>query len=218
MSDAIYNITVLVVAALAVVKGFRRGFTGQVSGILGLAFGAVCAHVFEDSAEEAVRSLLPGIRHVAGSAFIYSVLGTGCVYLAVYFAFRALTGVLRSAMQVFCVGMLDSLLGAAFCLVKYLVILSLAFNLILCVDPQSRLLRYADADDGNIVQCVLLLAPGVLGCRSVEDLSHILQLREAKKISHNITPRGDVITMPGGHCAGRNNDRKCLKYPTSTPA
>lgn len=198
MSDAIYNIIVLTVAALSIVKGFRRGFTGQISGILGLAFGTVCAHVFESEAEAMIRAVLPGIRNVVGSAFIYSLLAAGIVYLAVYLAFQILTKVLRSAMQVFYVGMLDKLLGAAFCLVKYLLILSLVFNLILCVNPRSRLLRYADADDGNIVQCVLLLAPGLLGCGSVEDLSHILQLRDARKISHNINSSGDVIDISGG--------------------
>ncbi|GEM_PF-639002 len=193
MSDAIYHIIVMAVAAIAVIKGFRSGFTGQVSGILGFAFGTVCAHVFDTQSEEFVRAVLPGIEGKLGSAFIYSVLSAALVYVGVYFLFKILTKVLRSAMQVFYVGMLDSLMGSAFCLMKYMLMLSIVYNLILCVNPDSRLLKYANADDGNVVECVLLIAPGLLGCGSCEDLSHLIQLREAKKISCNINCVPDVI-------------------------
>lgn len=195
MSEAIYHIIVMGVAVIAVIKGFRVGFTGQVSGVLGFAFGTVCTHVFDSQAEEIVRMCLPWIQDRAGSAFIYSVLSAAIVYVSVYLIFRLLTRVLRSAMQVFYVGMLDSLLGAGFCLMKYMLMLSILYNLILCLNPTSRLLRYANADDGNVVECVMLIAPGLLGCGSVEDLSHLLQLREAKKISYNLNSRPSVIEM-----------------------
>lgn len=193
MSDAIYHIIVIAVAALAVIKGFRSGFTGQVSGILGFAFGTVCAHVFDEQAEGFVRMLLPGIQGRLGAAFIYSVISAVLVYVVVYMLFKMFTKVLRSAMQVFYVGMLDSLMGSVFCLVKYMLVVSIVYNLILCVNPSSPLMRYANADDGNVVECVILLAPGLLGCGSVEDLSHLIQLREAKKISCNINRAADVI-------------------------
>lgn len=197
MGDAIYHIIVIAVAGIAVIKGFRSGFTGQVSGILGFAFGTVCAHVFDSEAEAVVRSLLPELRTAPGAAFIYSVISAVAVYVAVYLMFRMFTKVLRSAMQVFYVGMLDSLLGSAFCLMKYMLLVSIVYNLILCVNPSSSLLRYASADDGNVVECVMLLAPGLLGCGSVTDLAHILQLKEAKKISCNINPEAGVIDKNG---------------------
>ncbi len=59
MSDAAYHIIVIAVAAVAVIRGFHSGFTGQVSGVLGFAFGTVCAHVFDEQAEALMRALLP---------------------------------------------------------------------------------------------------------------------------------------------------------------
>ena len=197
MSETGYHLIVIMVAAYAVIKGFRIGFTGQISGVLGFAFGTVCAHVFEADAEEIFRSLLPGVRRAAGGAFIYSVLSSVSIYCIVYVTFKTFTQVLRSAMQVFYVGMLDSILGGIFSLVKYMLMLSIVYNLLLCVNPTSPLLKYANADDGNVVESVMLLAPGLLGCGSVHDLAHLLQLREAKKISHNITPMPLVITESG---------------------
>lgn len=194
MSEIGYHLIVIVVAAYAVIKGFRRGFTGQISGILGFAFGTVCAHVFEPEVEAFFRSLLPGLKHSIASAFTYTVLSAVTIYGIVYMAFMTFTKVLRSAMQVFYVGMLDSILGAVFSLLKYLLVLSIIYNLILCINPNSTLLRYATADDGNVVESVVALAPNLLGCGSAHDLAHLLQLREAKKISHNLTPVPLVIT------------------------
>lgn len=187
MSETGYHIIVLAVAAFSVIRGFKRGFTGQISGILGFAFGTVSAHVFEPDVEVALRAILPAVRHSAGAAFIYSVLSSVIVYSIVYMAFKVFTKVLRSAMQVFYVGMLDSILGAMFSLLKYMLLVSIVYNLLLCINPKSPLLKYASADDGNVVESVMLLAPGLLGCGSVHDLSHLIQLREAKKISCNIT-------------------------------
>lgn len=197
MNETGYHIIVIAVAAFAVIKGFRTGFTGQISGILGFAFGTVCAHVFEPDAEEFLRHLFPGLRYAAGSAFIYSVLASVIVYAFVYTIFKIFTQVLRSAMQVFYVGMLDSILGAMFSLLKYMLVISIIYNLLLCINPHSPLLKYASADDGNVVESVVLLAPGLLGCGSVHDLAHLLQLREAKKISCNITEVPLVITYDG---------------------
>lgn len=195
MSEAAYHIVVIVVGAVAVIKGFHSGFTGQISGVLGFAFGTVCTHVFSDQAEAATRWLLPGIEGHVGAGFIYSVISAALVYIVVYLLFKMLTRVLKSAMQVFYVGMLDKLLGSAFCLTKYMLLLSIVYNLIVCVNPSSQLMKYATSDDGNVVECVMLLAPGLLGCHSFEDLSHLLQLREAKKISHNINNNPSVIEL-----------------------
>ncbi|MDE6754857.1 MAG: CvpA family protein [Muribaculaceae bacterium] len=203
MTDVAYHIIVLVVAVVALFKGYSNGFTRQVSGILGFAFGTVCCHVFSDEVEGAIKWILPGIGSVPGSTFIYSVITVALIYIVVFMVFRLLTGILRSAMQVFCIGLLDRLFGAAFCLVKYLLLLSIAYNIIVCINPSSPLMKYANADDGNIVECVMLLAPELLGCYSFSDLAHILQLREARKISLNQTPLPYVITMEAGFTASK---------------
>ncbi len=202
MSDASFHIIAITVAAVAIIKGFSSGFTRQVSGVLGFAFGTVCAHVFDSQVEEILRMLLPWLRRSVGGAFIYSVVSSAIIYSVVFTLFRSFTRVLRSAMQVFYVGMLDKLLGAGFCLMKYMLGLSIVYNLILCVDPTSRLMKYATARDGNIVEVVMMLAPGLLGCHSYEDLSHLIQLKEAKKISCNINNASDVIEDKGfkSHC------------------
>lgn len=205
MGEAAYHIIALVVTVVALFKGFKSGFTGQISGILGFAFGTVCCHVFGDEAENLLRSIIPGISTMPGNTFIYSVMGVALVYCIVFLVFRMLTGVLRSAMQVFGLGLLDRLFGSVFCMVKYLLMLSIVYNLIVCVNPRSPLMKYANADDGNVVECVMLLAPELLGCYSFSDLSHILQLRDARRISCNYSLKECVITLEAGLPDIKNN-------------
>lgn len=208
MSDAAYHIIALAVGIVALMKGYGSGFTGQVSGILGFAFGAVCCHVFSEEVEEALKWAVPGVMDIPGHTFIYSVLAVVLIYTVVFLLFRMLTGVLRSAMQVFGLGLLDRIFGAGFCLLKYMVFLSLVYNVIVCLNPRSPLMKYANADDGNIVECVMLLAPELLGCYSFEDLAHILQLREARRISCNQDSSDSVIIIYAGqtgHKIGKEN-------------
>ncbi len=183
MSDLAYHIIVVAVAAVAVVRGFREGLTGQVCGVLGFAFGVVSARVFGGEAEGALRAMMPGLDGHIWSGFVYSQLACCCVYIVVYLLFRLLTGALKSAMSVFEIGILDSVFGSVFCLLKYMVIVSVAFNLLICVNPESRLVDYTEASDGNVVEAVVMLAPSLIGSLDADDLAHRLQLEAARKIS-----------------------------------
>lgn len=193
MDNAFYQLMVIAVGVAGVFLGYRRGLINQISGVLGFAFGTVCCHVFTEQGEEVARALFPSVAGHLGADFIYSLLGSGVVYVGVFVAFSLLTRILRSAMQIFAGGMLNSLLGAAFCLVKYLLALSILFNIIVCFSPRSELMHAAMSDDGNAVELVMGLAPALLGCLSYEDLAHIVQLEDAKKISGNLRESGSVI-------------------------
>ena len=74
-------------------------------------------------------------------------------------------------------------------------ILSIIYNLLLCINPDSRLMRWQNANDGNIVEEVLALSPALLGGLGAEELSHQVQLREARKISCNQSGTGGVINL-----------------------
>ena len=193
MTGGIYQIIVLAVAAFAVVRGFRKGFTGQICGVLGLAFGAVCSIIFSPEVAAILKSIVPNLTSFPFPPFIYSVVAASLIYSCVYAAFKAFTKILQKALRVFRVGMLDRLAGSAFCILKYMLALSIVYNIILCINPNSPLLNYSKADDGNMVQSVLLLAPGLLGCISADDLAHAMQLLDAKKISCNFHISPDVI-------------------------
>ena len=211
MDNAFYQLLVIAIALIGVFRGYRKGFIDQISGVLGFAFGTVCCHVFAEPGEDLARNLFPGIANHLGADFIYSIIGAATIYLSVFLAFSLLTTILKSAMQVFSGGLLNSLLGAFFCMLKYLLFLSVAFNIIVCVSPRSALMKAALCDDGNAVEAVMALAPALLGSLSYEDLGHIVQLEDAKKISANLSEHHNVILSVNPSIP----DRLAMKYDRS---
>jgi uncharacterized membrane protein required for colicin V production len=168
-----------------VLKGFRTGLIGQLTGVIGLAFGVVCSHLFKEPAKEIIADILPFSEDSVVQSFALSIFSTVAVYVIIFAVFSALKILLQSAVQIFRVGLLNSIGGSAFCLLKYMMGVSIVYNLILCFNPDSKLLKYATASDGNIVEGVLMLAPTILGGENAEDLAHRIQLKDAKKISIN---------------------------------
>lgn len=174
---------VVILGGWGLLSGFRRGMAGQVCSLLGMAFGIVCARALMEDAEEVLRMLFPFLTGHVGSGFIYSTLAAGGVYVIVYVLFTTLTRTLRNVLRMFHVGILDSMAGAFFGALKYLVVLSIVFNCIVCVNPGSVLVKSSSDSDGNLLGGVMAIAPGILGSLSCSDFALLLQLHEARKIS-----------------------------------
>ena len=195
MGDALFHIMAIIFAALGVIRGYRRGLTGMVTSVLGLAFGVVCAHIFREAASGIASDILPHAWIARSGDYLASNLGCGAVFFIVYWVFSTVTKIIRLAMGDLGEGLLNSLIGAAFCVYNYLLMLSIVYNVMVGVKPESALMRYAKADDGNIVEAVMWIAPAALGSESFSDFAHQEQLREAKKISENsrIPAGGDIF-------------------------
>ncbi|MDE6679964.1 MAG: CvpA family protein [Muribaculaceae bacterium] len=195
VGDVGYHILALLAGIQALVRGFRRGLTRQVCALLGLAFGVVCAHLFADEGQRLARLLFPGIESHYCSGFIYSLISAAGIYTCVFLCFRWLTRVLGRALEVIHTGIFNALLGSGFNFTKTLLMLSMAYNSVVCVNPSSKLMKYASASDGNVVEAVMRLAPALLGSMSLEDLEHLIKLHEARDISQNITPAPGVLNI-----------------------
>ena len=132
--------------------------------------------------EEMLRTILPTFTDRVEGDYIYSVLAAGCIYLTVYAVVCTVTSFLRIIFR-WKPGLLGSIGGSIFCLVNYMMMLSVVYNFWLGMKPHSDLMKYAKSDDGNIVEVVMLFSPALLGGESVEDLAHQFQLDEARYIS-----------------------------------
>ena len=193
MQAVIYLLMILGVGGYSLARGFRLGMTGQLATLLGFAFGAVGARILTpefqvnftwvSSFSPAPEFNVPAINLVCGVT----------IYFVIFSLFSILSGLLRGAMSVFEVGMFNRLLGSFFNCLKNLLWLSILFNLLLCFSMGSGLLRFERSGDGNLVSAVMALTPAILGCYGAEDISHIEQLKEAKKISCNFNGSGSVI-------------------------
>ncbi len=197
--EVLFHLVALLVAVWAIFRGYRRGLTGMVTSVLGMAFGIVCANIFADGATEVCLGLFTSGSTAPGAIYLASNIGCGAIFFMVYFIFRSITGVIRAAMSLASGGLLNSLLGAAFCLFNYMLMLSIVYNVYVGMHPDSKLMRYGKADDGNICAAVMWFAPGCLGSESFSQFALEEQLREAKKISFNNLNVPDVIEYEMGY-------------------
>lgn len=200
MENGIYLALVLLVGLWGAIHGFRRGITRQLAAVLGFAFGAVCSRVFTPDHAESFRPLAQRFGDPHFLSFISNLVCASTIYFVVYCLFSISSGILRAALSVFQVGMFNRLVGAFFSLTSFLLWLSIAFNLLLCLNPDSGLLRYEKSDDGNIVAAVMDMTPAILGCRGAADFAHEVQLREASTISCNFKQSPCVISMDSFLC------------------
>lgn len=185
MTEALFHIIAIAIAILGVVRGYRHGLTGMVTSVLGLAFGVVCAHIFCEAAAEIAMNILPDSLTARSGYYLASNFGAGAVYFIVYELFRSITKVIRQALGTYSMGLMNSLLGAFFCLTNYLLMLSVVYNVWVGIDPTCGLMRYGRADDGNIIEGVMWIAPAALGSESFSEFAHEEQLRQARTISFN---------------------------------
>lgn len=204
-----YHLLVIVVAALAVVRGYRRGLTGQVTSVLGLAFGVVCAHIFIPAVSPLVAATVGGSHMAAGGEYLATNLAGLLIYGVIYLLFNATTRIIRAAMSNFGNSLLDSVLGALFCMCNYLLMLSMLFNVAVGWTPDGPLMHDARADDGNVVSLVIRIAPPTLGAESFDDFAHEVQLREAKKISRNFGAGAGVMEIGKNRTLQKEQNTRC---------
>ena len=183
-----YFIIVFLVAFVSIATGFRRGMTNQIASLLGFAFGAVAAKVLTPQ----FSLYFLWVEHISPdpdfNEFAVNLVCSVSIYAVVYWIFAIFSNILRVALSVFEIGMLNRLLGSFFSLLKNLLWLSIFLNLLICFKSESELLRYERANDGNLIAAVMELTPAILGCYGGEDFAHFHQLKEAKLISHQYVP------------------------------
>lgn len=193
-----FPLLAIAVAIFAIIRGYRRGLTGQVTSVLGLAFGVICAHIFLEGGSDVVAMLIGRERLERSGRYLTENLSAAAVYATVYVVFRSVTGLVRAALKTLGSSLLNSLLGAAFCLYSYMLVLSMIFNVAVGWNPDSVLMHDGRSGDGNIVAVVLSISPAALGTVSFDEFAHEQQLRDARKISHRLSP-ADAMT-PQGSC------------------
>lgn len=193
MVNAIYLILVILVGLYSLAAGFRKGITHQLTHLLGFSFGAVAARVLTPDFSHHFNFTASLSQAPEFADFTANLVCASVIYAVAYAFFTLFTPLFKLVSNVIPVGIFNRILGSFFALTKNLLWLSIAFNLMLCISPASRLLIYEKANDGNLVAAVMAITPAILGCYGAEDFAHFNQLKHAKTISCNFKASPDVI-------------------------
>jgi uncharacterized membrane protein required for colicin V production len=182
---ALYQLLVVIALIWGGYRGYKRGFTGQIASLLGMAFGVVGARLLAPDLTVALIERYPSLTEGVDPLFLPGVMATAMIYLCLVIIFRLLDGAVHSIMAVFGKGVLNGVAGIFMGVTRYAMIVSIFYNMVIGFDNKSVLLKYAEDNDGNLSEVVMLLSPTLLGCESYEQLAHKLQMHEASKISGN---------------------------------
>lgn len=199
VESAALHILVILAAGVALIRGWRKGLARQTGDVLALAFGTVSAYVASPVLAADVLQLVPAGEGWCAE-YVVSTLPACLVFAGVALLVRLCAFPVGRLLHNLWKSILDRLFGAAFCLLWWMMWLSVGFNLFLCWQPDSKLANLGGRDDGNAVEEVMLLAPALLGCSDVEDLWHLRRLEEAKYISLNHRGENIVVNEAGHLC------------------
>ena len=179
----LYALVALVTIALAVIAGFRKGMRRQVPSFVATLIATICARLFMPPLSTMLAEAFPFARGTLEAGYIYSLMAASFIFLAVFLIFKLALGLVWRALRIGEGGVLNSIAGAIFKLFLYLMFLSIGYNMLICINPRSVVLKCIDNGDGNIVSEVVTVAPAILGTESPQSLCHRQQLEAARRIS-----------------------------------
>lgn len=183
MANGAFYIIILGVAVFGILTGYRKGLLRQAGGLLGVAFGIVAVKAFAPSMISGIENWLPSAISGFKREFLIQSLSCGFLYLAVSSIVQLCCIPLNAIMHVMDKDVVSGIAGAVFRAFKYLMVVSIFYNVIIEISPSSSLAKTACHHDGNIVEGVMQIAPAILGFPGPEEVGFRQQLEDAKKIS-----------------------------------
>ena len=129
-----YDLVVLVLFALLVIRGFWLGFLKQVTGLLALYLGYVVAGQYHDNISPFLREISHNPKVVFFTSYVILFVAT---YVAVMLAGKALTHVMQLTVSSWFDKMLGGVLGGAKAL---LLIIIVHIVLTMALSPENKML------------------------------------------------------------------------------
>lgn len=197
MTALILNILVIGLCAFGLWRGWRQGMLRQLPSLLAWCLGVLVAIAAGPSLADVL--IQQGIaREYTDGVFVAAYMSAALLYFCVYLVIRAAGAMIAARLAGSRPGGAGACFGAFFGLVKYATALSLLLNLWGGMQQGCPALKIADQGDGGVVEAVMLLGPAITCTPPFADLLLERQLREARKISDNLsdTMNVDITKRP----------------------
>lgn len=187
--NTMYQLIAIIVVIAGILRGFTLGLSRQGASLLGCAIGIIACLVAGPTLAAWIADTFPFTAATDPMPmFLPKALAVAAIYLTCVALFALLSLPLKLILSVFGTGMVNRVMGAVTGLFRYVMILSVIFNVLAGFDRESPLIKCATHSDANLAQVVCLLAPPLLGSVSIDDLAYAIQLHKARSISRNNNP------------------------------
>lgn len=198
--DTMYQLIAIIVVIAGILRGFQLGLSRQGASLLGCVIGILACLVAGDTLATWIAETFPfTAADEPMPMFLPKAIAVAAIYLTCAALFAFLSMPLRLILSVFGTGMINRVIGAVAGMFRYVMILSVVFNVLAGFDRDSPLVRYATGGDANMAQVVCMTAPPLLGSISIEDLAYAIQLYKARNISLNNPPLLNVQLEENTH-------------------
>lgn len=156
------SIFIIIIGVASLIYGFSRGIIKELGSLCSILLGIIACRLFGDHATTIAAGIL-GVDPQANpiSHYAASMVGNAGLFCAVWLAVFVIARLLHGAIHAIHLGFIDSLLGAAFCAAKWLLVLSLILNLIYIMAPTAGMWG-ANPPEG-IIKAILAYAPWLFG-------------------------------------------------------
>lgn len=148
-----FDIILFIILGAAVVMGFIKGFFSQIGSITGVVAGIISCRLFG----ERVRHLIFGAEDGMG----YTIAAYAILFIAVYLLFFLVARLFSHTLSALHLGIINRVAGALFSFLVGVVIISIAINVYLAIQP---------ADTGFFMNkakpwrhTITMVAPNLLG-------------------------------------------------------
>lgn len=155
---------ILIIIAAAAIWGYIQGFVQQIGSVAGIIVAIIVCRVFgSEAAAFTCSDLAPGSDATFVTILTYIALGL-VAYLGTWLLARMLRGLIRGLH----LGIIDKIAGAVYKVLLWLIVVSLVYNLYLCVVPGNAPASSSSEDVWK--QRVLKFAPEIFGSQSARDI------------------------------------------------
>ncbi len=161
---SVIDIIILIIFVGAIIYGLYRGVIAQLGSLGGILLGIFACRLFGDYATEVMSNILPVMTSDAETtAYVNSIIGNVLLFIVVYVLASLIAKLMRKITHALCLGLIDRLIGAVFCIFKWFFVFSIVLNLWQVLSPETNVVRMSTLADGIAIQTIIDLAPTLFG-------------------------------------------------------
>lgn len=161
---SVIDIIILIVFVGAIIYGLYKGVIAQLGSLGGIILGILACRLFGDYATEVMSNILPVMTSDAETtAYVNSIIGNALLFIIVYVLASLIAKLMRKITHALCLGLIDRLIGAVFCIFKWFFVFSIVLNLWQVFLPESNIIKMSTLANGIAIQTIMDLAPTLFG-------------------------------------------------------
>ena len=151
-----FDIVVLAICGVSCVRGYMTGFVMQLASLVGVVLGAIFAGTMAEKIYPHLDALLHDTVNVAGP--LSYVVGFIVILIAVYLIGR----LVDSLMTVTLLSTANKIAGAAFCLGKWILLISILLNLMVGFDINKKIVKAEIREKSKSYPILIVIAQIVI--------------------------------------------------------